>query len=90
MKKVLLTVFAALVVFAASAQIEKGSWIVGGSSNLNFTSNDEDAGDYSEFNIDVKGGYFVIDNHDHLPDIVLYTIQSTAKSIFRLGFYFRL
>ncbi len=62
MKKVLLTFFAALTVFAASAQIEKGTWIVGGDSNLSFVSNNEDAGDNSQFNLDVKGGYFVVDN----------------------------
>lgn len=62
MKKSLLTLFAALVVFAASAQIEKGAILIGGASNLGFTSYDEDAGDYSLFNVDVKGGYFVMDN----------------------------
>lgn len=62
MKKVLLTVFAALTVFTASAQIEQGTWLISGSSNLGFTSFNEDAGDYSQFNIDVKGGYFVIEN----------------------------
>jgi outer membrane protein len=62
MKKVLLTVFAALTVFVASAQIEQGTWLVGASSNAGFTSYNEDAGDFSEFNINVKGGYFVIEN----------------------------
>lgn len=62
MKKVVLSVFAVLVVFAASAQIEQGTWLVGASSNAGFTSYNEDAGDYSEFSLDVKGGYFVIDN----------------------------
>lgn len=62
MKKVLLTVCAAFIVFAASAQIEKGTWLVGGSSDISFNSFNEDAGDYSNFNIDLKGGYFVIDN----------------------------
>lgn len=62
MKKVLLTVFAAFVVFAASAQVEKGTWLLSGASNLNFTSNNEDAGDYSEIDLNVKAGYFVMDN----------------------------
>lgn len=62
MKKVVLSVFAVLVVFAASAQIEKGTWLASGGSNLSFTSNNEDAGDYSEFDVNVKAGYFVIDN----------------------------
>jgi hypothetical protein len=62
MKKILLTLFAATVVFAASAQIGKGTILVGGSSNLNFTSNNEDHGDFSEMSLDVRGGYFVMDN----------------------------
>lgn len=62
MKKVFLTLFAACMVFAASAQISQGTILVGASSNAGFTSYNEDAGDYSQFNIDLKGGYFVIDN----------------------------
>lgn len=62
MKKALLTLFAAITVFAASAQIEQGTILVGASSSAGFTSYNEDAGDYSEFNINLKGGYFVIDN----------------------------
>jgi hypothetical protein len=62
MKKVLLTVFAACLVFAASAQISKGTIMLSGSSNLNFISNNEDAGDDSNFTLSVKGGYFFIDN----------------------------
>lgn len=62
MKKLLLTLFASVIVFATSAQISKGAILVGGSSNLGFTSYNEDAGDYSQFNIDVKGGYFIMDN----------------------------
>lgn len=62
MKKIFLTAFAALTVFAASAQIEQGTILVGASSNAGFTSFNEDAGDYSQFNLDVKGGYFIMDN----------------------------
>jgi hypothetical protein len=62
MKKVLLTVFAALTVFVASAQVEKGTWLIAGGSNLDFTKNDEDQGDDSDFMVAAKGGYFVIEN----------------------------
>lgn len=62
MKKILLTLFASVIVFAASAQISKGTVILGGSSNLNFTSYNEDAGDYSQFDVDIHGGYFLMDN----------------------------
>lgn len=62
MKKVLLTVFAAFVVFAASAQITKGTILLNGASSFDYTSNNEDAGDFSEFTIGVKGGYFFMDN----------------------------
>lgn len=62
MKKVLLT--AALVAvfgFAANAQTEQGGWLVGASSNLGFSSEDYGAGSVSVFNLDVKGGYFLMD-----------------------------
>ena len=62
MKKVLLTVFAAFVVFAASAQVEQGTWLLSGGSNLDFTVNDEDQGDDSDFTVAARGGYFVIEN----------------------------
>lgn len=64
MKKVLLTVFAVLTVFVASAQIEKGTILVGASSNLGFSSTSIDGLDdkLSTFNLDVRGGYFIIDN----------------------------
>jgi outer membrane protein len=62
MKKVLLTVFAALTVFVASAQIEQGTWLLSGASDLSFVSNNEDAGDDSQFDVNVRGGYFVIEN----------------------------
>jgi hypothetical protein len=62
MKKVLLTLFAATVVFAASAQISKGTILLAGNSNLNFQSNNEDAGDDSDLTLNLKGGYFFMDN----------------------------
>lgn len=62
MKKLLLTVFAATVVFAASAQISKGTFLVNGASTLNFQSNNEDAGDDSDLSLGVRGGYFFMDN----------------------------
>lgn len=62
MKKVLVTVFAILVVFAASAQISQGTILVGASTNAGYTSYNEDVGDYSQFNISLKGGYFVAEN----------------------------
>lgn len=62
MKKILFTVMTACLAFAASAQISQGTILVGASSNLGFTSFNEDAGDYSQFNFDVKAGYFVVDN----------------------------
>ena len=62
MKKVLLTVFAACLVFAASAQISKGTILLNGASNLSFQSNNEDAGDDSDLSLGVKGGYFFMDN----------------------------
>jgi hypothetical protein len=62
MKKIVLTAIAACATFFASAQINQGAWLVGASSSAGFVSYNEDAGDYSEFDITVKGGYFVIEN----------------------------
>lgn len=62
MKKVLLTFFAAALALSASAQIEKGTILVGASSAGGFESYDEDAGDFSQFGLGVKGGYFLADN----------------------------
>lgn len=62
MKKGLLTLFAACVAFAASAQISQGTILVGGSSNFNFTSYNEDAGDGSQLDLAVRGGYFFAEN----------------------------
>jgi hypothetical protein len=62
MKKILLTVFAATVMFAASAQVAKGTILINGGSNFDFTSNNEDHGDDSDLFLGVKGGYFFMDN----------------------------
>ena len=62
MKKILFTLFAACAAFAASAQIEQGTIVLSGASNLNFISNDEKAGDDSNFHLAVKGGYFFMEN----------------------------
>ena len=73
MKKLITIVFAIILVSSLSAQTEQGKFLIGASSNLNFTSlslTDLDGVDESdlpemtssasEFSFD--GGYFVIDN----------------------------
>lgn len=63
MKKGLLTLFAAVTFFAASAQINQGTILVNAKSDLSFTSYSPKDGDTSsDFQIALKGGYFVIDN----------------------------
>jgi hypothetical protein len=63
MKKLLFILLAVFAAGAASAQINKGSVLVGASSNMNFTSISPDNGDnYSIFDLSLKGGYFFIDN----------------------------
>lgn len=65
MKKIHLTI-SILMLFAATsyAQIQKGSVLVGASSNLGFSSTSYDGADdnFNVFTLDVKAGYFVIDN----------------------------
>jgi hypothetical protein len=63
MKKYVFILVACLIVGSASAQIEKGTVLVGASSNLSFTSISPDGGDnYSVFDLSLKGGYFFMDN----------------------------
>jgi hypothetical protein len=58
---ILLTLFAG--VFAADAQINQGTILVGASSNLAFASESPDGGDsFSRFNINGKAGYFFVEN----------------------------
>ncbi len=65
MKKILLSVAVLALGFAASAQTEKGRWLVGG--NAGFTSTKSPGGEgssstVSNFSINPTAGYFVADN----------------------------
>jgi len=63
LKKYVIILVACLIAGSASAQIEKGSVLVGASSNLNFSSFSPDSVDnYSVFDLSLKGGYFFMDN----------------------------
>ena len=65
MKKIFLSVAAFVLISAgAFAQIEQGTILVGASSNLSFISQSFDGVDdkWNNFNLDVMGGYFVIEN----------------------------
>lgn len=63
MKKLLFILFVMCIAGSASAQINKGSVLVGASSNLNFSSVKFDGQDrFSLFDLGVKTGYFVVDN----------------------------
>ncbi len=65
MKKTLLTLCAVALGAGAFAQTEKGHIVLGGSSNLGFTSGkqDNDADDATtNFGLNVAGGYFIMDN----------------------------
>ena len=58
MRSLISTIFLVAVFGVASAQTDKGSWVVGGSADLSFTSIDGD----NVFNFDVRGGHFLVDN----------------------------
>jgi hypothetical protein len=63
MKKLLIILFVIFIAGSASAQINKGTVLVGASSNLNFSSVKFDGQDrFGIFELSVKGGYFVIEN----------------------------
>ena len=76
MKKNLLIGAFALLGFAASAQTEKGSWVVGGSTSIGFNNvstkvkSDNttfDGPKVNTFTIAPSAGYFVIDKQRPLP-----------------------
>lgn len=64
MKKVLLLCAFICTSFFASAQTEKGSWLVGVNSSLGFNSVsfDGDVDKRNSFNINGSSGYFLMDN----------------------------
>ena len=64
MKTALFFLAAITLVIDASAQIEKGTWMLGASSNLGYNSYTPAGGgkDQSYFNIGTKAGYFVAQN----------------------------
>jgi len=63
MKKVTMTLLTVFTVSAAIAQINKGAWLIGASSNVGFNSYSfKNSPNQSLFNINTKAGYFVIDN----------------------------
>ena len=62
MKKILITVFTISALFC-SAQISKGTILAGASSNLGLSNYKPDGGiSTTYFNLNAKGGYFIIDN----------------------------
>jgi len=65
MKKVLLSLATVVLAGSAMAQTDQGGWMFGAGSNLGFISskadNDQDDAE-SNFSLDVRAGYFVIDN----------------------------
>lgn len=61
--KIILTILVSLGTIMCSGQISKGTILAGASSNLGFSNYKPDGGvSRTNFNLDVKGGYFVIDN----------------------------
>ena len=63
LKKLILTVIVGSVTALCSAQIPKGTILAGASSNLGFSNYKPDGGvSTTNFNLNAKGGYFIIDN----------------------------
>lgn len=92
MKKLLFILFAVSLAGSAFAQINKGSVLVGASSNLNFRSVKFDNSDrFSVFELGVKGGYFVIDNLTVGLDLGYQKIDNTSITNFGIfgRYYFQ-
>lgn len=64
MKNVLIIIALFVCTTGAMAQTEKGRFRVGGDVDLSFLNSDFDKNDYkvSEFNLDLNGGYFLIND----------------------------
>lgn len=65
MKKILVAVSALVLGTTAMAQTDQGTWMFGAGSNLGFTSGKENSDQedaVSNLALDVRAGYFVIDN----------------------------
>jgi len=63
MKKLFVVIVLALSVSAVSAQIGKGTFLVGASSNIGYNNlSPDDASGYTILNVNLKGGYFLINN----------------------------
>ena len=89
---VLLFVMAASIGAFGQDPIEKGSWMVTGGSNLGYTSVNPDNGTSSSlFVIDLKAGYFFMDNlaGGLLFDMVSASSGGSSSSITSIGVYGR-
>lgn len=65
MKKLLLTTaLLAVFTFSSKAQTEQGGWLIGASTNLNFTSTSFDGSDnkVNQFDLAFNAGHFVAEN----------------------------
>ena len=64
MRKLLVTtVFACIIMTSTSAQIEKGTILIGASSNFGYNNlSPDNSSGYTILNVDLKAGYFVINN----------------------------
>lgn len=65
MKQVLTVLCAVALGTTAMAQTDQGGWMFGAGSNLGFTSSKDDndqEDSQSDFSLDARAGYFVIDN----------------------------
>ncbi|MDE0472314.1 MAG: outer membrane beta-barrel protein [Ekhidna sp.] len=58
MRSLISTIVLVAAFGVASAQTDKGRWVVGGSANLSDTSTGADG----IFNLNIRGGYFLADN----------------------------
>ena len=88
MKKLLLTTALVAIFGVASAQTDQGGWVVGGSGNLSFSSADDGSDDnLNEFNLDVRGGYFLMDNLAAGLNLGFYSFKrgDNDGSIFGVG-----
>lgn len=89
MKKILLTVFAIFTMFAASAQIGKGTWLVSGASNMSFIADNDERGGDSNLRLAGKAGYFIVENFAVGGTLLFNKYSESDDARFGIGPFFR-
>jgi hypothetical protein len=90
MKKIIPLLLAAFTACDVSAQIDKGTFLIGASSSLGYNNlSPDNSSGYNILNVDLKGGYFLINNLALGVDFRLLKVDDISEtSIGAFGRYY--